>query len=171
MITRRRYMGKHDDAILTMVDVPFQFVQTGIEDVLSGKPYTILAHTKPFQGTKPSAIRIRNGEAGTAGFIIRTCTVGSAWGKGLQTYGRNKNYNWECRQDANETLEYIICIRFKQGVATYSLYYNKVKLFEESCTVVTFKNQMLQFQWGELFKVWDKDVYDRCKQEIENGKY
>jgi hypothetical protein len=91
---------------------------------------------------------------------------------GLQVYGYNRSRDWHYRCSLKSSLTYLICVRFKNGIATYCVYKEggRTKVFEESCTIES-NTEPLRFRYTTLIKVWDKDVYDRCKQEIENGKY
>ena len=163
-------MGKHDDAILTVKDVGIGY-STNITDILSGSPYTIVAHSL----LKPDYLYLvmRESAPGSPGFILRLYIKDFEVSEGLQVYGYYRNPNWQVWHRCDTGKEYIICLRLNQGVATCSLFSDtdRVKVFESSCSVAELASVPFTVSNAHLLKVWDKDVYDRCKQEIENGKY
>lgn len=164
-------MGKHDDAIYTSTTYSTQWIYTDITSALSGNPYVVMFKTVPYGNTLSPGITIRNPNSGTPGFMIRT-SADSAVSPGLQIYGYNSSRTWVNRRWLDSSLTYLICVRFKNGIATYCVYKDagRTKVFEESCTIES-NTEPLRFRYTTLIKVWDKDVYDRCKQEIANGKY
>lgn len=163
-------MGKHDDAILTVKDVGIGY-STNITDILSGSPYTIVAHSL----FKPDYLYLvmRGSAAGSSGFIPRLYIRDSEVAEGLQVYGYNGNTTWQVWHRCDISKEYIICLRLNQGVATCSLFSDtdRVKVFESSCSIAKLASVPFTVSNAHLLKVWDKDVYDKCKQEIANGKY